>query len=81
MTPQCRQGKETSGEFGLLVTLGTLTNQARTFARSRSNLRLIDGDELVTLMLQHCDKFESRYKGLMPLKRVYVPEPLEKPES
>jgi restriction system protein len=33
-------GKVSSNEFGLLVTLGTFTNQARNFARSKSNLRL-----------------------------------------
>lgn len=70
-------GKVSGSEFGLLVTLGTFTNQAKTFAHSKSNLRLIDGEELVALILQHYDQFDSRYKGLLPLKRVYVPEPLE----
>ena len=70
-------GKVAASEFGLLVTLGTFTPAAKTFARSKSNLRLIDGDELVTLSLQHYDQFDSRYKGLLPLKQVYIPEPLE----
>ena len=50
-------GKVAQGEFGLLVTLGTFTAQARTFERSKSNLRLIDGDELVELIFQHYEKF------------------------
>lgn len=70
-------GKVDQAEFGLLVTLGTFTNQARNFARSKSNLRLIDGEELVTLILQHYDQFDSKYKGLIPLKRVFVPQALE----
>lgn len=70
-------GKVTAGEFGLLFTLGTFSSQARNFARAKSNLRLIDGPELVDLILQHYEKFDSRYKGLLPLKRVYVPQPLE----
>ena len=70
-------GKVSSSEFGLLVTLGSFTNQAKNFAKSKSNLRLIDGDELVDLVLQHYEQFDSRYKGLLPLKKVYVPEPLE----
>ncbi len=74
-------GKVAAGEFGLLVTLGTFTNQAKSFARSKSNLRLIDGEELVDLILQHYEEFDSRYKGLLPLRRVYVPEPLEEPEE
>ena len=68
-----------AGEYGLLVTLGTITAQARTFARGKSNLRLIDGEELVDLVLQHYEQFDSKYKGLIPLKRVYVPAPLEEP--
>lgn len=36
-------GKVAPREFGLLVTLGSYTNQAKKFAKSKSNLRLIDG--------------------------------------
>jgi len=70
-------GKVGDGEHGLLVTLGTFTPQAKAFERSKSNLRLLDGDQLVGLILQHYERFDSRYKGLLPLKRVYVPEPLD----
>lgn len=73
-------GKVAPGEFGLLVTLGSFTPQARSFERSKSNLRLVDGDELVDLIFQHYEKFDSRYKGLVPLKRVYVPEILKEEE-
>lgn len=74
-------GKVAPGEFGLLVTLGTFTTQAQSFARSKSNLRLIDGEELVALVLQHYEQFDSSYKGLLPLKRVYVPEVIEEGEE
>jgi restriction system protein len=67
-------GKVDTTEFGLLVTLGTFTQQAINFARSKSNLRLIDGSELVDLVFAHYERFDSRYKGLLPLRRVYVPE-------
>ncbi len=70
-------GKVGPGEYGMLVTLGGFTGQALSTARNKSNLRLIDGDELVTLVLEHYEQFGSKYKGMMPLKRVYVPEPLE----
>lgn len=73
-------GKIGAGEFGLFITLGTFTKQAINFAASKSNLRLIDGDELVYLILQHYEEFDSRYKGLLPLKRVYIPEVLEEAE-
>jgi restriction system protein len=70
-------GKVDQSEFGLLVTLGSITNPARNFARGKSNLRLIDGEDLVDLILEHYDGFDAKYKGLIPLKRVYVPAPLE----
>lgn len=74
-------GKVGSGEFGLLVTLGSFTAQARGFAKSKSNLRLIDGDELVELVFQHYENFDSRYKGLLPLRKVFVPEVIETDEE
>jgi len=73
-------GKIGPGEFGLFVTLGTYTKQASNFAVSKSNLRLINGDDLVDLVLQHYEEFDSRYKGLLPLKRVFIPETLEEIE-
>ena len=69
-------GKVDNGEFGLLVTLGAFTSAAKNFARGKSNLRLIDGDELVDLIFEYYESFDSKYKGLLPLKQVYVPEPL-----
>jgi len=74
-------GKVLAGEFGLLVTLGTFTNPAMNFAKNKSNLRLIDGNELVNLILQHYEQLDSRYKALIPLKRVYVPEMIGREES
>jgi restriction system protein len=70
-------GKVGTGEFGLLVTLGTFTNPALSFARGKSNIRLIDGEALVSLILEHYEGFDSRYKGLIPLWKVYIPEALE----
>lgn len=74
-------GKLSGGEHALLVTLGTFTPPALNFARTKSNLRLIDGDGLVDLILMHYEQFDSRYKGLLPLKRVYIPEALGEAES
>jgi restriction system protein len=70
-------GKVGPGEHGLLVTLGSFTPPAKNFARGKTNLRLIDDEELVKLILAHYDQFESRYKGLIPLRRVFIPEALE----
>ena len=67
-------GKVGDKEFGLLVTLGSLSRQAIDFAFSKGNLRLIDGDELVELIFAHYEQLDPRYQGMIPLKRVYVPE-------
>jgi restriction system protein len=70
-------GKVDKGEFGLMVTLGTYTTPAANFAKSKPNLRLIDGEELVALIFEHYEQFDSRHKSLLPMRRVYVPEPID----
>lgn len=70
-----------ANECGLFVTLGSFTIQAKNFAKEKPTLRLIDGNELVELVLAHYEQLDARYKGLMPLRRVYVPEPLEETEE
>lgn len=70
-------GNTSANEFGLFVTLGIFSNQAINRAKSKPNIRLIDGDELVNLIFQHYEQFDSSYKGLLSLKKVYVPEPLD----
>lgn len=71
---QAFYGNVDNSENDLFVALGGFTAQAVEFARSRSNLHLIDGDALVNLILTHYEAFDARYKGTLPLKRVYVPE-------
>jgi len=66
-------GNVQSGEFGLFVSLGDYTSQARQFERSKHNLRLINGDELVDLIFEHYDHFEPRYQTILPLKQTYIP--------
>ncbi|MEO5772520.1 MAG: restriction endonuclease [Sphingomicrobium sp.] len=84
---QCKQSLGTNGrpdvqklygaiekdEKGLFVTLGSYSADARTFEQSKSNLRLLDGKELVELVFAHYDRFSPRYRALIPLKRTYSP--------
>lgn len=70
-------GKVSGGEFGLFVTLGSFSPKAAAFAKSKPNLRLVDGEELVELIFAHYEQFDARYKGLLPMRRVYVPEPVD----
>jgi len=70
-------GQVDSNEYGLLITMGTFTNHATNFAKSKSNLRLIDGNELVDVILMYYEGFDSKYKGILPLKSIYVPQTVE----
>lgn len=71
-------GKVERNEFGLLVTLGDFTPPAVQFANSKSNLRLINGSELVDFIFEYYETFDSKYKGILPLRSIYVPESVEK---
>lgn len=74
-------GKVSHGEFGMFITLGLFSRPARNFARTKANLRLVDGPELVELILRHYDSLDAKYKGLLPLKRVYIPQLVEDDED
>lgn len=73
--------KLSHGEYGLFVTLGTYMPKARETERSKANLRLVDGGELVELILEHYDQFSSRYRNLLPLRRIYVPDLLQESDE
>ena len=66
-----------NGEFGLFVTLGTFTKAALAFARDKGNLRLIDSEELIDLALERYDQLDAKYKGLLPMQRVFIPESVD----
>lgn len=67
-------GRVSTGEFGLIVSLGGFSTQARAFALTKGNLRLLDGNDVVDLLYQHYDQLDPKYKGIIPLRKVYVPE-------
>ena len=60
-------------EHALFVTLGEYTTDAVRIERGKSNLRLISGSDLVQLIFNNYEKFEPRFKTLLPLKRSYTP--------
>ena len=39
--------------------------------------QLIICEELVELVYQNYERFDARYPGLLPMRRIYVPEPME----
>jgi restriction system protein len=87
---QCKQTQNTIGrpdvqqltgaveaeEKGLFVTLGNYSNDALVFERSRPNLRLLSGSDLVDLIFRHYEALPPRWKSVVPLRRHYVPGPV-----
>jgi restriction system protein len=64
-----------AGEYGLMVTLGSYTNQALDFAKSKSSIQLVDGARLVALVLAHYEELDPKFRARIPLQREYVPAP------
>lgn len=62
------------GEFGLFVSLGSFSRQAVELERNRPKLRLIDGEQFVELLLEHYGRLSPRYRSIIPLKQIYVPD-------
>jgi restriction system protein len=59
-------------EVGLFVTLGSYSKDAQHIARTRQDLRLINGTELVDLIFEHYAQFSPEYKRLLPMRSVWV---------
>jgi restriction system protein len=68
-------GNVGAAEYGLFVTLGGYSSQAKNKAAGR--IRLVDGEEVVDLVLAHYEEMDSRYKASIPLKQMYVPAPVD----
>lgn len=62
-------------EHGAIVTTGTFTRQAIEEAESsgKKNIKLVDRDGLVDLVLSHYDELDDRYKSLLNLKKKDIP--------
>ncbi|MBK5221564.1 MAG: restriction endonuclease [Acidimicrobiia bacterium] len=59
-------------ELGLFVTLGSYSTDARHLERTRQDLRLINGSQLVDLIFEHYEHLDAEWKRLLPLRRVYA---------
>ncbi|MDF8265179.1 restriction endonuclease [Luteipulveratus flavus] len=72
--PEVQQliGTLASSEAGLFVTLGSYSREASDLERERQNLRLFSAAEITALTLQHYDDLPSRWRSLIPLRRVLV---------
>lgn len=59
-------------ELGLFVTLGTYTRDAQSIERQRPGLRLLTGEDVVNLVLEHYDQLPQKWRSIIPLTSVLV---------
>jgi restriction system protein len=59
-------------EVGLFVTLGGYSNDAVHLERTRQDLRLLTGTQLIDLIFEHYEELDVEWKRLLPLRQVYA---------
>ena len=73
-SPEVQQliGTQGLGELSLFVTLGSYTRDALAIERQRPGLRLLTGEDLVTMVLENYEKLPQRWRAAIPLTSVLV---------
>ena len=71
---QSLKGAMREGDYGLFVTLSNYTKNARKYLLDNPMIRGINGTELVELILKYYENLSEKYRQMIPLKMVYVPE-------
>ena len=61
-------------DVGIFITVGGYTVAAAEFARTRGNLKLINGIEFVDLIQKYYDRFDIHFRKQIPLRRILVPD-------
>ena len=59
-------------ELGLFVTLGSYSKDAIGLGRTRQDLRLVSGKELVEMIFENYEKLPAERKRLLPMRSVWV---------
>lgn len=72
--PEVQQlvGTQGPGELSLFVTLGTYSRDALAIERQRPGLRLLTGEDLVTLVLENYAALPEEWRSIIPLTNVLV---------
>ena len=72
-TIQSLKGAMREGDYGLFVTLANYTKNAQTYLKNTPIIRGINGTELVELILKYYDGLSDKYRQMIPLQKVYIP--------
>lgn len=72
--PEVQQliGTQGAGELAVFMPLGSYSRDALVLERQRPGLRLITGEDIVTLVLEHYTALPERWRSLMPLTPLLV---------
>ena len=72
--PEVQQlvGTQGPGELSLFVTLGTYSRDALAIERQRPGLRLLNGEDLVSLVLDNYAALSEEWRSVIPLSTVLV---------
>jgi restriction system protein len=72
--PEVQQllGTQGQGEYLLFVTLGSYSKDAISIERQRPGLRLLSGEDIVTLTLENYSHLAERWRSRFPLTSVLV---------
>lgn len=61
-------------DVGVFITTGGFTQSALEFARTKGNLKLVDGVQFIDLIERHYDGLDAKHRREIPLRRVLVPD-------
>lgn len=72
--PEVQQliGVQGPGELVVFMTLGAYSRDALALERQRPGLRLLTGEDIVSLVLEHYEALPERWRSLMPLTPLLV---------
>lgn len=59
-------------ELGLFVTLGGFSADARHIERTRQDIRLLSGPDVVELVFEHYQRLSPAMQRLLPMRRLWV---------
>ena len=65
-------GTQGPGDLALFVTLGSYSREALALERQRPGIRLLTGEDIVSLVLEHYVRLPERWRSLIPLTTLWV---------
>lgn len=61
-------------DVGIFISTGNFTAAANEFAKTKGNLKLMSGVEMIGLITKYYDHLDLGYRQQIPLRRVLVPD-------